>query len=80
MSEAGWLGDEEPTLARASGVGGEPRFAPGALLAGRYRVVYPLGRGGTGEGTPRTGLGHAEKGLARTTSMWYSVSSLSKRW
>jgi serine/threonine protein kinase len=25
------------------------RFAPGALLAGRYRVVAPLGRGGMGE-------------------------------
>jgi predicted Ser/Thr protein kinase len=42
--------EDQPTLARRpSSAGSEPRFAPGVLLAGRYRVIYPLGRGGMGE-------------------------------
>jgi len=49
MIEGRSLGDDQPTLARASPGGAEPRFAPGTLLAGRYRVIYPLGRGGMGE-------------------------------
>jgi hypothetical protein len=49
MIEGRPLGDDQPTLARASPAGPEPRFAPGTLLAGRYRVIYPLGRGGMGE-------------------------------
>src|SRR5437867_10398623 len=34
-----------PPASRPSGA----RFAPGTLLAGRYRIVAPLGRGGMGE-------------------------------
>ncbi|HEY7921606.1 MAG TPA: serine/threonine-protein kinase [Vicinamibacteria bacterium] len=47
MAEA--LGDDQPTQARPLATGLEPRFAPGSLLAGRYRVIYPLGRGGMGD-------------------------------
>src|SRR5437868_8927314 len=36
------------TLTSSSGVGWG-RFAPGTLLAGRFRIVAPLGRGGMGE-------------------------------
>src|SRR6516164_4070351 len=36
------------TLSSSSGTGWG-RFAPGTLLAGRYRIVAPLGRGGMGE-------------------------------
>jgi serine/threonine-protein kinase len=49
MTEARPLGDDQPTLARPLATGPEPRFAPGTLLAGRYRVIYPLGHGGMGE-------------------------------
>ena len=34
--------------ARPTAAAGE-RFAPGALLAGRYRIVAALGKGGMGE-------------------------------
>src|SRR5436305_1498002 len=36
------------TIAASSGTGWG-RFAPGTLLAGRFRIVAPLGRGGMGE-------------------------------
>src|SRR2546430_14519576 len=36
------------SVATASGTGWG-RFAPGTLLAGRFRIVAPLGRGGMGE-------------------------------
>ena len=36
------------TLSSSSGTGWG-RFAPGTLLAGRFRIVAPLGRGGMGE-------------------------------
>jgi len=37
-----------PRAARAAGAA-EARFIPGTVLAGRYRVIGPLGRGGMGE-------------------------------
>src|ERR1700749_865338 len=37
------------TLSSSSGTGWG-RFAPGTLLAGRFRIVAPLGRGGMGGG------------------------------
>jgi serine/threonine-protein kinase len=49
MVEGRPVGDDQPTLARVSPAGPERRFPPGTLLAGRYRVIYPLGRGGMGE-------------------------------
>jgi hypothetical protein len=51
LTEERPLGDEEPTIeGPPSGpTGAGSRFAPGTLLAGRYRVVYPLGQGGMGE-------------------------------
>jgi serine/threonine protein kinase len=36
------------TISSSSGTGWG-RFAPGTLLAGRFRIVAPLGRGGMGE-------------------------------
>ena len=36
------------SLTSSSGIGWG-RFAPGTLLAGRFRIVAPLGRGGMGE-------------------------------
>ena len=36
------------SLTSSSGTGWG-RFAPAALLAGRFRIVAPLGRGGMGE-------------------------------
>jgi serine/threonine protein kinase len=51
MTEPHPSGDDEPTVARPpeKPTSAESRFAPGTLLAGRYRVIYPLGRGGMGE-------------------------------
>jgi hypothetical protein len=40
-SHSGWLS--------TTAVVDEGRFVPGAIMAGRYRVVGPLGRGGKGE-------------------------------
>lgn len=47
---------ESPTVAAATPAGAGwrgttsgARFAPGSLLAGRYRILAPLGRGGMGE-------------------------------
>lgn len=39
----------DPSSAPAAPAGGHHRFAPGAIIAGRYRVVALLGRGGMGE-------------------------------
>src|SRR4051794_11965126 len=38
-----------PSLTSSSSGTGWGRFAPGTLLAGRFRIVAPLGRGGMGE-------------------------------
>src|SRR3954471_5266446 len=37
------------TVTSSSSGTGWGRFAPGTLLAGRFRIVAPLGRGGMGE-------------------------------
>src|SRR5881227_1765865 len=38
-----------PATAAAARATGPSRFAPGAIIAGRYRLVALLGRGGMGE-------------------------------
>src|SRR4051812_31613818 len=44
----GEAASDTATLSSSSGTGWG-RFAPGTLLAGRFRIVAPLGRGGMGE-------------------------------
>jgi predicted Ser/Thr protein kinase len=47
----GHRGDDDPTIApgAAAKTPSTSRFAPGAIIAGRYRLVALLGRGGMGE-------------------------------
>jgi serine/threonine-protein kinase len=40
---------DTPSARKSSGTGEQPRFVPGTLLAERYRIVAPLGKGGMGE-------------------------------
>ena len=42
-------GDGQTSTLTSSSGAGWGRFAPGTLLAGRFRIVAPLGRGGMGE-------------------------------
>ena len=40
---------DTPSARKSSGTGEQPRFVTGTLLAERYRIVAPLGKGGMGE-------------------------------
>ena len=41
--------ERRPAVTPTPRPGGGLRFAPGTMLAGRYRIVAPLGSGGMGE-------------------------------
>ena len=47
--EAGATPPKRSQSARSSSSDYEARYVPGTTLAGRYRIVSPLGKGGTGE-------------------------------